>query len=111
VIGLVAENRLLAAPAGVHPVDASAGQEDFQALTFVAAEKLERILDNVETVLASELLAVRQARELSGRSLPPVLEARAARLGEHVRPVGEDRSLSDDVERLRALVRSGELLV
>jgi histidine ammonia-lyase len=111
VIGLVAENRLLAAPAGVHPVDASAGQEDFQALTFVAAEKLERILDNLETVLASELLAVRQARELSGRSLPPALEARAARLGEHVRPVGEDRSLSDDVERLRALVRSGELLV
>jgi histidine ammonia-lyase len=111
VIGLVAENRLLAAPAGVHPIDASTGQEDFQALTFVAAEKLERILDNLEVVLASELLAVRQARELRGSSLPPVLEARVGRLAEHVRPVGEDRSLSGDIERLRALMRSGELLV
>jgi len=109
-IGFAAENRLLAAPASIHSSDGSAGQEDFQAFAFLAAEKLEHILDNLELVLASELLAVRQARELGAVALPPRLEAAAARLAERVEPVREDRPLSADVERLRQLVRSGELL-
>jgi len=110
VIGFAAENRLLAAPASVHATDASAGQEDFQAFTFLAAEKLERILDNLEIMLAAELLAVRQARELRAGALPPRLEAVVMRLAQHVEPVGEDRPLSFDVERLRVLVQSSELL-
>ena len=110
VIGYVAENRGLAAPASVHPSDASAGQEDFQAFTFLAGEQLERLLDNVELILAAELLAARQARALRDAALPPRLEAVTERLAEAVEPVLEDRVLSDDVERLRALVRSGVLL-
>jgi histidine ammonia-lyase len=107
-LGYAAENRLLAAPASVHPGDGSAGQEDFQALTFPAAEKLERILDNIELIVAAELLAARQARELRGEPLPPRLEAVVERLD--VAPVHEDRSFGEDLERLRALVRSGRLL-
>ena len=109
-IGYTVENRQLASPASVHPVDGSAGQEDFQAFTFLAAEQLERILDNVELIVASELLAARQGRALGGTVLPPRLEAVAERLAEAVEPVREERSLSGDVERLRALVRSGVLL-
>jgi histidine ammonia-lyase len=108
-IGYTAENRLLAAPASVHPADASAGQEDFQAFTFLAAEKLGRLLDNLELILAAELLAVRQARELRAIALAPRLEAVVERLAEAVEPVHEDRVFSDDMERLRAIVRSGVL--
>jgi histidine ammonia-lyase len=107
-IGYAAENRMLAAPASVHPADGSAGQEDFQALTFLAAEKLERILDNIELIVAAELLAARQARELRGAPLPPRLEAVVEQL--EVAPVTEDRSFTGDLERLRALIRSGTLL-
>ena len=110
VIGFAAENRLLAAPASVHPTDASAGQEDFQAFAFLAAEKLGRILDNLEVMLAAELMAIRQARELKGAPLPPRLEAVTSHLARIVEPLREDRSLSADVERLRILVESGELL-
>ena len=92
----------------MHPLDGSAGQEDFQAFTFLAAEQLERILDNVELIVAAELLAARQARELRGAPLPPRLEAVVERL--EVAPVTEDRSLTADVERLHALIRSGRLL-
>jgi histidine ammonia-lyase len=109
VLGYTAENRLLAAPASVHPGDGSAGQEDFEALTFLAAEKLERMLDNGELIVAAELLAARQARELRGTPLPPQLEAVVERLD--VEPVREDRSFSGDLERLRTLVRSGALLI
>jgi histidine ammonia-lyase len=108
-LSYVAENRVLAAPASVHPFDGSAGQEDFQAGTFVAAEQLERILDNLELILAAELLAIRQARHLRAASLPAPLEAVADRLAAAVAPVEEDRSLSDDVERIRDLIRSGAL--
>jgi histidine ammonia-lyase len=106
--GYAAENRLLAAPASVHQLDGSSGQEDFEALTFIAAEQLERILDNLELIVAAELLAARQARELRGAPLPPRLEAVVERLG--VQPVAADRSFSADLEHLRALIRSGALL-
>jgi len=109
-IGLVAENRTLAAPAGVHATDASSGQEDFQAFAFLAGEQLGRALDNLELVLAGELVALRQARHLAGRPLPPHLETVADRLAAVVEPVGPDRPLSGDVERVRALVAEGALL-
>jgi histidine ammonia-lyase len=107
-LGHAVENRLLAAPASVHPADGSAGQEDFQALTFLAGEKLERILDNVELIVAAELLAAGQARHLRGVALPPRLEDVIE--GLDVAPVREDRSFSGDLERVSALVRSGTLL-
>ena len=75
VVGLSAENRLLSAPASVHASDTSSGQEDFQAFTPLAADKLGRLLDNVELTLAYELVALRQAHELAGPTLPPALAA------------------------------------
>ena len=101
VIGFAAENRMLAAPAAVHPVDTSTGQEDFQAFTFIAAEQLGRILDNLELILASELLAARQAHHLRGAPLPRALEAELERLTGGIDPVTDDRPLSEDVERVR----------
>jgi histidine ammonia-lyase len=101
VIGFAAENRMLAAPAAVHPVDTSGGQEDFQAFTFLAAEQLQAILDNLELILASELVAARQARHLRGTALPAPLEAELERLTAGVDPVHDDRPLSADVERVR----------
>jgi histidine ammonia-lyase len=106
-LGFVAENRLLAAPASVHSLDSSAGQEDFQAFTFLAAEQLGRLLDNLELILAAELVAIRQARHLHATALPPPLETVVERLAARVAPLDEDRPLSDDLERVRALIRSG----
>jgi histidine ammonia-lyase len=110
VVGLAAENRLLAAPASVHAFDTSSGQEDVQALTFLAAERLRAMLDNLELALACELVALRQAAHLRGRPLDALLLGRTiARLAEVVAPIDEDRTLSPDVERVAALLRAGEL--
>ncbi|HEY7207543.1 MAG TPA: aromatic amino acid lyase [Gaiellaceae bacterium] len=110
VIALGAENRLLAAPVSAGSADTSAGQEDFQAFEFLAADKLRRLLDNMELGLAYELVALRQARSLRGGSLPVALERACELLGDAVEPLGEDRPLAPDVERVRDLVRSGRLL-
>jgi histidine ammonia-lyase len=101
-VGYVAENRMLAAPASVHAADGSAGQEDAQAFAFLAGDKLGRILDNVELLVASELLAAAQAHALGDTALPPRLREAVERLG--VSRIDADRSLSDDVARIRALL-------
>jgi histidine ammonia-lyase len=110
VLGFAAENRALAAPASVHQFDGSAGQEDFQAFAFVAAEQLGRLLDNLELILAAELVAIRQARHLRAAALPPALEAAVDRVAACVPAVEEDRSLSGDIERARDLIRAGALI-
>ena len=110
VVGLCAENRLLAAPASVHASDASAGQEDFQAFTELAADKLRRLLDNLELILAYELVALRQARELSSAAPHPALAASIDVAAAAIPAVVRDRGLAPDVERARELVRSGELV-
>lgn len=110
VVGLCAENRLLAAPASVHASDASSGQEDFQAFTELAADKLRRLLDNLELILAYELVALRQARELSSADPRPALAASIDVAAAAIPAVVRDRPLAPDVERARELVRSGELV-
>jgi histidine ammonia-lyase len=110
VLGFAAENRVLAAPASVHPFDGSTGQEDFQAFTFVAAEQLGRLLDNLELILAAELVAIRQAHHLRATPLPLPMEAAVDRVAARVEPVQGDRSLSGDIERARDLIRSGALV-
>lgn len=110
IVALCAENRLLAAPASVGSADTSSGQEDFQAFALLAAEKLGRVLDNVELALAYELVALRQARSLRDAPLPPRLVTLCYLVEEAVEQVVEDRPLAPDVERVRELIRSGRLL-
>jgi histidine ammonia-lyase len=110
VVALCAENRMLAVPASVNAADTSTGQEDFQAFAFLAADKLRRLLDNVELVLAYELPALRQAASLRDDPLPPRLAHAMELLAAVVPPLVEDRPLGPDVERVRELVRSGRLL-
>jgi histidine ammonia-lyase len=107
VVGLCVEGRLLASPASVHPLDTSAGQEDLQAHALLAGEKLERILDDAEIVVASELVADRQAHHLARERLSPRLAEAAARLAALVEPVVEERALGEDVERVRDALRAG----
>ncbi len=110
VVGLCAENRLLASPASIHSADTSAGQEDFQAFTALAAGKLATLLDNVELVLAYELVADRQADALGAPSVPPRLRPVVELLGARLEAVTADRSLAPTVEEARAILRTGALV-
>ena len=79
-------------------------------IAFLAAEKLGRILDNARAD------AGRRARR-GAPGAPPARRAarrprwtpRPPRLAAASEPVGEDRDLSGDLERMRALIRSGGL--
>jgi histidine ammonia-lyase len=110
VIGIAAQARMLASPAGIHVLDGSSGQEDFQSHTLLAAEQLDAVLSALELALAHELVALRQARFLGGAELPAPLEHATSLVAEVVAPVAQDRPLAGDVERVRALVASGRLI-
>ena len=110
VVALCAENRLLAAPASIAAWDTSAGQEDVEAFTPLGASKLGRLLDNLELILAYELAALAQARRLATTPTPPNLVAPSDALAAALPLVEDDRPLAPDVERVRALIRDGDLL-
>jgi histidine ammonia-lyase len=108
---LVSENKVLCHPASVDSIPTSAGQEDHVPMGNASALKAWVVLANVERALAIELLAgaqgieflapleggggVRAARSFV-RTLSPSLE--------------DDRPLSEDIERVAAAIRSGELV-
>ena len=121
---LVSENKLLASPASVDSIPSSAGQEDHVSMGTIAARKARDIAANTARVVAAELLTAAQAIDLRG-GLEGVAEpgsdpsGLAAPLGRGTRPpylairraapfLGDDRSLSGDIERLAALVLDGQ---
>ncbi|MFI5265051.1 MAG: histidine ammonia-lyase, partial [Candidatus Kapaibacterium sp.] len=57
---LVSENKVLSHPASVDSIPTSANQEDHNSMGSVAALKLEPVIDNVESVIAIEMLCAAQ---------------------------------------------------
>ena len=58
---LVSENKVLTHPASVDSIPSSANSEDHVAMAMLASRKLRDVLNNVQAVLAIELLCVVQA--------------------------------------------------
>ena len=61
--GIVSQNKQLATPASVDTIDSSQGQEDHVSMGANAATKCYRIVNNVEKILAIELMNAAQALE------------------------------------------------
>jgi len=105
---LVSENKVLSHPASVDTIPTSAGQEDHVSMGNAAGLKAWQVLANAERVVAIELLAGAQAVEFHA-PLEPGVGGRAAReLVRSLSPrLGDDRSLSDDIEAIAGAVREG----
>lgn len=60
---LVSENKVYCHPASVDSLSTSAGQEDHVSMGGFAARKVLQVIENVERIIAIELLAACQAIE------------------------------------------------
>lgn len=101
--GLVSENKRLAAPASVDSIPSSAMQEDHVSMGWHAGRKLRRLIDNLATVLAIELMTAARAIDLRAPLNPsPTTGAIIAGLREQVPGPGPDRMLSPEIEAARA---------
>ena len=108
---LVAENRRLAAPASVDSIPTSGMQEDHVSMGWGAALKLRSVLDNLNQILAVELVAAARALDLRAPLRPaPATSAVRALLRRHVEGPGPDRILAPELAAAAALVRSGAVV-
>ena len=106
VASLVSENKILAHPASVDSIPTSANKEDHVSMGMTAALKLRSIVDNLEIVLAGEILAACQAMEFR-KPLEPGEGTRKAYalVRQVIPPLEKDREISPDIEILRNLIR------
>lgn len=95
---IVSQNKQLAVPASIDSISSSNGQEDHVSMGANAATKLYRIIDNVQTVLAIELMNAAQAFELRGEwQTSPALSRLLTSYRKEVAFLQEDRLLHDDI--------------
>jgi len=105
VASLVSENKILAHPASVDSIPTSGNKEDHVSMGMTAALKFRSIIDNVETVLASEILAACQANEFRKPLEPGEGTRRAYDLvREVVAPLDRDREITPDLNAIRGLI-------
>ena len=96
--GIVSENKQLCTPASVDSISSSNNQEDHVSMGANAATKCLRVIDNVEKVLAIELLSAAQALDFRrpAKSSEPI-EKLVSALREQVSFVAVDRLLHTDM--------------
>ena len=108
--GIVSENKQLCTPSSVDSISSSNNQEDHVSMGANAATKCKRVVDNVEKVLAIELLTAAQALEFR-RPLKssPVIEKLITAFRKEVSFNDADRILRDDMMKAVEFIRSYSL--
>jgi histidine ammonia-lyase len=108
---LVSENKVLAHPAVVDSIPTSGGQEDHNSLCSLAAQKALQIAENVEYILAIELLIVLQALDYRDvKSMAPATRRAYQRARAQLAHWDGQGLLGDEIHRAKALLERGELL-
>jgi histidine ammonia-lyase len=109
--GIVSENKQLCTPASVDSISSSNNQEDHVSMGANAATKCKRVVDNVERVLAIELLTAVQALEFR-RPLQssPVIERVVSAFRKEVSFNTADRILHEDMIKAISFIRNYQLL-
>jgi histidine ammonia-lyase len=107
---LIVEQRILSAPASILSIPAAADQEDFVSMGMNTALKNGQILDNAYGILGIEFMAAAQA--LDFREFTPGKGSLKARevIRRHVDHLEVDRPLYNDHNKMKALVKSCEIL-
>jgi histidine ammonia-lyase len=108
---ITSENKYLSHPASVDSIPTSTDKEDHVSMGVAAGRKLQEIIKNVEYALSIELLCNTQGLEfLRPLETSPVLEKLVKLIRQHVPPIENDRVFSIDIENIKKIVASGEVL-
>lgn len=108
---LVTENKTLCFPASADSIPTSLGQEDHVSMGSISGRKLNTVLDNLENILAIELLSACQAiefrRPLKSSAL---LEFAHDYVRRYVGFAAEDRIFADDINAVAGLIKDFSLV-
>lgn len=103
---LVTENKTLCFPASADSIPTSLGQEDHVSMGSISGRKLNQVLDNLEYILAIELLSACQAIEFR-RPLKSseLLEYAHDYVRAFVGFAAEDRIFADDINAVADIIK------
>ncbi|HXH61189.1 MAG TPA: histidine ammonia-lyase [Fimbriimonadaceae bacterium] len=111
-VSLLNECKVLSHPASVDNLPTSGGKEDHVSMGTYAALKLRHIVENVEAILAIELMAAAEGLEYRKPLKPgPRLQGIYEKVRKIVPHLESDRPLSEDIERLSTAIRERRLTV
>ncbi|MGK6352319.1 histidine ammonia-lyase [Parapedobacter sp. DT-150] len=108
---LASENKALCFPSSADSIPTSLGQEDHVSMGAISGRKLNKVIDNLEYILAIELLYAAQALDFR-RPLKSsaVLEACHALVRTEVPFTEQDHIFAYDIKKLHQLISSGRLV-
>ncbi len=95
----VSQNKQLSTPASVDSIESSNGQEDHVSMGANAATKAYSVINNVQKVLAIELLTAAQALDFRNQKTSPFLQSFIKAYREDVSFIEEDRMLQADINK------------
>ncbi|MFN5357042.1 MAG: histidine ammonia-lyase [Bacteroidota bacterium] len=103
---IVSQNKQLCTPASVDSIVSSNGQEDHVSMGANAATKLLRVVDNLERILAIELMNASQALSFRAHRSSTTIEAFVGEYRNTVPLVQSDRILFPDLRNSVAFLRT-----
>lgn len=108
---LVSENKSMCYPASADSIPTSLGQEDHVSMGSISARKALRVVENLENILAIELLCAAQAFDFR-RPLKssPILEACHDLIRKTISHADDDRIFGEDIAAANQIIVSGELV-
>jgi histidine ammonia-lyase len=108
---LVTENKTLCFPASADSIPTSLGQEDHVSMGSISGRKLEMVLENLEYILAIELMTACQAIEFR-RPLrsSSILEHAHEFVRQQVSFANEDRIFADDIRKIKTMIETFSLV-
>jgi histidine ammonia-lyase len=111
---LASENKVLVHPASADTIPTSANQEDHVSMGAIAARHARTVLENVQRIIAIELIAAAQALDFRLRLVPDALPGTGVReahgrLRAVVAHLAADREPGPDIAAAFGLVRDGAL--
>ncbi|WP_315824752.1 histidine ammonia-lyase [Paraflavitalea speifideaquila] len=102
---LVTENKTLCFPASADSIPTSLGQEDHVSMGSISGRKLNKVLDNLEYILAIELLSASQAIEFRHPlKSSAILEFAHEQVRKQVSFAEEDRIFAEDINKIKAII-------
>lgn len=102
---LVTENKTLCFPASADSIPTSLGQEDHVSMGSISGRKLNKVLDNLEYILAIELLSACQAIEFRHPlKSSAILEFAHDYVRRFVGFAEEDRIFADDINSMKSII-------
>ena len=103
---IVSQNKQLATPSSIDSIVSSNGQEDHVSMGANGATKCLRIIDNVETILAIELMNAAQGLAFRDKKSSPFVMSFVESYRAVVPFLDEDRILADDIHQSVAFLQS-----